>query len=132
MKTICKLILAAQLLSLPTYADDTDPFLASKGYTLTKDSWVFSPDKAKQVRDKLIDLETSQKQNESYKISLQLQQDMLDIQEKKVKLYSEQNDSLAKNLEAERTVNNWQRLLYVGLGAAAVVLGGMAIQRAGK
>lgn len=126
------MILIAQILSLPIYADDTDPYFAQRGYTLTKESWIFSPDKAKEIRDRLIDLQTAQKLNESYKTSLQYQQDIQDIQEKKVKLYADQNDSLAKSLQDERTVSNWERGFYFGLGIAATVLAGFAITRVNR
>lgn len=132
IKKVCKIVLIAQILSLPIYADDTDPFFAQHGYVLLKDSWVFSPEKAKEVRNKLIDLQTAQKQNESYKTSLQLQQDMLDLQDKKTKLYSDQNDKLAQSLQSERSMSNFERLVIFGLGIAATVFAGFAIKKAGQ
>lgn len=111
---------------------DTDPYYAAKGYLLPADSWVFSPDKAKEVRNRLIDLETATKMNESYKTSLDLQKDMATIQEKKVSIVLEQNDQLAKSLQAERTVTGWERIGYFALGIAATVFAGFAIRQAGK
>lgn len=130
-KLIFKIVLIAQILSLYSFAE-TDPHFESRGYILTQDSWIFSPDKAKEVRDKLIDLQTALKINESYKTSLDLQKEMASIQEKKVSIVLEQNDQLAKSLQAERTINGWERIGYFVLGISAAVLGGWAIGQAHK
>lgn len=133
LKMIYKIVLIAQVLSLSRFAIcDTDPHFESRGYTLTQDSWVFSPDKAKEVRNRLIDLDTALKINESYKTSLDLQKEMAAIQEKKVSLVLEQNDTLAKNLQAERTISGWERIGYFILGIGAAVLGGWAIGQVAK
>lgn len=131
LKKTLKIVLIAQMLSFSSFAD-TDPYYAAKGYLLPADSWIFSPDKAKEVRNKLIDLDTALKMNESYKTSLDLQKDMALIQEKKVSIVLEQNDQLAKSLQAERTVTGWERIGYFALGIAATVFAGWAIGQASK
>lgn len=127
-----KILLLINLFSIFSLKGETDPYFAAHGHLLPADSWVFSPDKAKEVRDKLIDLETATKTNESYKTSLGLEKDMQAIQEKKILLLSTQNDVLAKNLMAERTVSSWEKFGYFALGIAATVLGGWAIGQASK
>lgn len=124
-------LLLVFLLSAQLFAD-TDPHFETQGYTLIQDSWIFSPEKTKITRDKLIDLDTALKTNESYKTSLDLQVQMSVLQEKKVNLVLEQNDQLAKSLQSERTINGWEKFGYFALGIAAAVLGGWAIGQAHK
>lgn len=110
---------------------ETDPHFEIRGYTLLQDSWVFSPNKAKEVRDKLIDLDTYQKLNESLNRSIELYKKNEVINDNKINLLLEQNDTLAKNLMAERTVGNWERFGYVLLGIVMTVGAGFAIKKAG-
>lgn len=127
-----KILLFVHLMSIFSLKGESDPYFATKGSLLPADSWVFSPEKAKITRDKLIDLDTALKINESYKTSLGLEKEMQDIQDKKIKLLLDQNDTLAKSLLAERTVTSWERIGYFVLGIAATVFAGYAIRQAGK
>ena len=111
---------------------ETDPYFANKGHTLTQDSWVFSPDKAKDVRNRLIDGETYQKLNESLNKSIELYKSNDEIQQKKVNLLLEQNDVLAKRLNESQSLNNWEKFGLFVLGIAATVGAGIAIKKAGQ
>ncbi len=111
---------------------ETDPHYETRGYTLLQDSWVFSPSKAKEVRDKLIDGETYQKLNESLNKSIELYKSNEQINNNKINLLIEQNDKLAKNLLASQSLNNWERFGLVLLGIAMTVGAGFAIKKAGE
>lgn len=126
-KIICLLLIH----SFVNIKADTDPFFAQKGYTLLQDSWIFSPAKAKDVRDRLIDLDTYQKLNESLNKSIELYKKNEVINDNKINLLIEQNDRLAKSLLAERTVGGWERFGYFLLGIVATVGAGFAIKKAG-
>jgi len=108
---------------------DTDPHFEVKGYTLIQDSWVFSQDKAKSVRDRLIDLDVSLKTNESLQKSIDLYKLNETIQQKQLDIVLQQNDKLASALQSERTLNNWERFGCFLLGIAATVGAGWAISR---
>lgn len=125
IKKICRIIVLVQILSLTTLrADDPDPHFETKGYLITKDSWIFSPEKAKDIRNRLIDLDSALKNIESYKNSLQLEKEMQDIQDKKIKLLVDQNDQLSKSLAASQSVNNIERFVWLSLG---IVISGIAV-----
>ncbi|NJO65455.1 MAG: hypothetical protein HC836_47400 [Richelia sp. RM2_1_2] len=111
---------------------ETDPFFAPRDYKLTQDSWVFSPDKAKEVRNKLIDLEFFTETNKSLNRSIELYKSNELIYQNKEKILLEQNDNLAKNLNDSRTLSSWERIGWFTLGIAAAVLAGFAIKKAGE
>ena len=111
---------------------DTDPYRADKGFVLPQESWVFSPEKAKDVRNRLIDLDTYTKMNESLNKSLDLYKSNEELQQNKVNLLLEQNDKLAKRLGESQSLNNWERLGLFILGIAATVGAGFAIKKAGE
>lgn len=106
---------------------DTDPYYASKGFALPQDSWVFSPGKAKEVRNKLIDLETNLKLNESLSKSIELYKANEQIQQNKVNLLLEQNDKIVQRLNDSQSMNNIERIGLFLLGIIATVGAGYAI-----
>lgn len=109
-----------------------DPYFGQKGHVLPQDSWVFSPDKAKEVRNKLVDGETYFKLNESLTKSIELYKKSDEIQQNKVNLLLEQNDKLAQRLYSSQSLNNWALFGVFLLGIAATVGAGIAIGQAAK
>lgn len=93
---------------------------------------LFSNEKANEVFRKLTEIETTQKINESLVKSLKLSEDINNINQTKFNLLLNQNDKLAKNLHDERTVNNWERALWVGVGILAAGVGALALKSATK
>jgi len=116
-----KLILLLLLIPSLLLAE-TDPYLAQKGHVLPQDSWVFSIDKTKEIRNKLIDLETEQKLNESYKKSLTSMQDLYTIEQSKTKILLEHTDSLAKSLSSAQSMSNVERFAWFALGTISTIL----------
>lgn len=98
---------------------ETDPYLGQKGHVLPQDSWVFSIDKTKEIRNKLIDLETEQKLNESYKKSLTSMQELYIIEQDKTKVLLEHTNSMAKSLSSSQSMSNVERFAWFALGALA-------------
>lgn len=122
----------AILLICSTVLAETDPHFESKGYILTQDSWVFSPEKAKSVRDRLIDLETETKIRQSLEKSVELYKSNEQIQQNKINLLLEQNDKLAQRLNDSQSLSNWEKFGLLFLGIAATVGAGFAIKKAGQ
>lgn len=120
---LCSLVISISLaLNVPVYCDD--PSFQQKGYKLTQDSWIFSPDKAKDVRNRLVDLDTEKQLNESLNKSLSLEQSMNKIQDDKITLLLKQNNDLVQSVDQNRGMNDWSKILWFTLG---VVVSGLAI-----
>lgn len=132
MSNIVKHITLLCLLISQIAISDTDPYLAPKGFSLPQESWIFSPEKAKEVRGKLIDGETYFKLNESLTKSLDLYKSNEEIQQNKVNLLLEQNDKLVKTSAASQSLNSWERVGWFVLGIAATIGAGFAIKKAGE
>ena len=118
------------ILSSLGFADD--PTFMTKGTVLPSDAWVFSPEKAKTVRDGLIDRDTYFQLNQSLNKSIDLYKDNEVIQQTKINLCLEQNDKLVKTSSSLQTVNTIEKIGYFVLGVAAVVFGGWALGQVHK
>lgn len=116
-KLFCIILITTQICAIA----DTDPYFAQKGQALTQDSWVFSPAKTLETRNKLIDLETALGQIESYKKTIKSYQESEELSKKQLDLSMEQNDKLAKSLSSERTMTSLERIVWVFFGIAATV-----------
>lgn len=84
---------------------------------------LFSNSKANETRIKLIEKQYLEKENASLKRSLELSDLALKSSQEKSVLFLEQNDKLAKNLNSERQVSTFTKVVYFVLGAGAVGLG---------
>lgn len=106
---------------------DTDPYFATKDTVLKQDSWIFSPVKAKEVRDKLIDLDTLKQVNDSLNKQIELSNGLTKIQSDNLNLSMEQNSKLAKSLNEERSMTNWERgaWFFGGILATGLVFYGL-------
>lgn len=111
---------------------DTDPYLAPSGHVLKQESWVFSPNKALEVRNKLVDLDSQLKINDSLNKQIDLYKGLNDIQKINLNLVMEQNDKLAKSLNDERSMTNWERIGWFGIGVLATVLTVYGVNQATK
>lgn len=88
------------------------------------EGYLLSVPKAKEVRAKLLEVESLQAINSSLTNSLQIQKDITTLTEDKVKILSDQNDRLAKSLMDERSVTNWERFFWFSMG---IVGAGIAV-----
>jgi len=127
-----KYIVYLMLFCFVSNADETDPFFGEKGTILQKDAWVFSSKKTKEIRDRLIDLDTQTKLNESLNKSIDLYKSNDQLQQNKINLLLEQNDKLAQRLNDSQSLNNWEKFGLFVLGIAATVGAGIAIKKAGQ
>lgn len=93
-----------------------------KGKSAPYDGFLLPSDKANEMKVNTIERDSYKLLYESTTKSLNLQKQNFDYQEDKIKLYMDQNDSLAKNLYAERNVSDWTKVLWFGIGVAASIL----------
>lgn len=128
MKKLLLLFLVPSLLLAETPL--TDPYKATKGYLLPQDSWVFSEDKAKEIRDKLIDLDFANRKVKDLELLNSTKDSIFKLQEDKVNIVQAQNDKLSEALVEERSKSQWSYVLWFGMGVAATVLTAFAVSRA--
>lgn len=105
----------------PLMANEVVPI--EKGQPAPFSGILFPNSKANEVRLKLVEKQYIEKENASLKRSLELSDLALKSSEEKSKLFLEQNDKLAKNLNSEREVGTFTKIMYFVLGAGAVGLG---------
>ena len=91
--------------------------------------FLFTEDKAKDIRLQLIDLDTYKSLNKSLERTVELYKKNEDIDQSKINTLLDQNDKLATNLYSARETSNWERALYFFGGA---VLTGLAFYGASQ
>lgn len=116
--------------SLFAYADDTVPL--TKGQAAPMDGVLFSSDKANQTRKDLIELDELRLKEPSYKRTIDLYKANENLYSDKIKIVSDQNDNLAKNLYEARSLTTWEKLGYFALGVAVTGLAVRGIQQSLK
>lgn len=121
------IIILSFLLSQPGFCDD--PHLEQKGYVLIQDSWIFSPDKAKDVRDRLIDLDTNNHMIDSLNKSIDLYKANDAIQKDEITTLLDQNDKLAKSERSTRILSDVEKVGIFALGIATTVFAGWAVKK---
>jgi hypothetical protein len=127
---ILKISLILLLISNIALADD--PTILQLGDKAPYIGLLFSPTKANELRQGLLERDYYLKINDSLNKSIDLQQAIINDQNNKINLLITQDDSLAKNLQSERNVSEWTKAAYFLLGIAATVGAGYAIKRAGQ
>lgn len=90
---------------------------------------LFPIETANDLRKDLIELSTLRILNESYSKSVQLYQKHIQSSDDKFKLITDQNDKLAESLVESRRSNDFQKVLWFGLGVLAT---GFAVYGAKK
>lgn len=112
------------------YADDSVPL--NKGQAAPFDGTLLSNDKANQTRKELIELDELRLKEPSYKRTIDLYKSNENLYSDKIKIVSDQNDNLAKNLYEARSLTTWEKLGYFALGAAVAGLAVRGIQQSLK
>ncbi len=128
--SICLIVLSNLATCKNAYADDAVSL--EKGEKAPFSGILLPLDKAREIAVIKETADTNVKIIQSYKISLDLQKDIIERQDNKVKILLDQNDNLAKNLASARQVSDIERIVWVSLGIGAAVLAGHAISQASK
>lgn len=89
---------------------------------------LFPLDQANKMRYQLIECDIKKELNSSYERTIKLYKENETYQENKVNILLKQNDELSKSLTEAKSTNDFQKILWFGLGVIAT---GLAIY-AGK
>lgn len=127
MSSITKIVLSLIFLSNIVLADDS-AFL-SKGQAAPWDGILLSPDRAQLARQAEMENKGYKLLNDSLNKSLDLEKAISEDKDKKIDIISKQNDNLSTQLEKSRDTNQWEHILWFGLGVLAT---GLAVEGASK
>lgn len=83
---------------------------------------LFPLDQANKMRYKLIECDIKIQLNESYERTVKLYKQNETYQDNKVNLLLKQNDELSKSLTESKSVSDFQKILWFGLGVIATGL----------
>jgi hypothetical protein len=97
-------------------ADQGDVAQLSKGQAAPFDGLLLSNDKAKTIKQELLDKDQLDAINASLNKSLDLYKSNEQIYTDKVNILSSQNTDLAKSLNDARTTSNWEKALWFSIG----------------
>jgi hypothetical protein len=97
-----------------------DAIVLNKGQSAPYTGLLLTEEKANSVYN---DLNKYKLLNESLERTVTLYEQNEKLQDKRVNILLEQNDKLAINLQQARTTNNWEKVLWFGLGFLSVGLG---------
>lgn len=120
-----KFILIFTLINSYSFAQDA--VYLNKDQPAPFEGYLTTPTKTKDLYNIQLERDAFQKENESLNKSLNLQQTNLGLKDNQINILLNQNDNLAKALDAERTLNNWEK---VGYFAGGIILTGLAIKAA--
>ncbi len=126
----CLILLSNLATCKNAYADDAVSI--EKGEKAPFSGILLPLDKAKELAVIKETADTNVKIIQSYKLSLDLQEDIIKRQDNKVKILLDQNDNLAKNLASARQVSDIERIVWVSIGIGTAVLAGHVISQAAK
>ena len=112
-----KLVILLTLFSFVSYAGEVT-FIKAKE-PAPYDGYLMTPAKTNEVKNVVIERDGLLKLNESLNKSLQLQSDVADLNQKKVTILLEQQETLSKSLYDERSMSNWVQFGWFALGVVA-------------
>jgi len=117
------LLVSSMIVNSVVIADDA--VVLNKGQPAPYTGLLLTEEKANSVYN---DLNKYKLLNESLQRTVFLYEQNEKLQEKRVNVLLEQNDKLAINLQQARTVSNWEKVLWFGLGFLSVGLGIYGVQ----
>lgn len=129
LRKILPILLIFSILVNPVLADDKVVNVV-KGETVPFSGVLLPPAKAEEMKAQLIERDTLKLYVTSYEKSIDLYKANEVDYNRKIKLISEQNDNLAKNLSDSRSVSEWTRFGYFMLGVVGTVAAGYGIKKA--
>lgn len=127
-----QLLLALALtLSCTAWATDCpeDIQVIEKGQVANCDGLLFSPEASAEVDETQQDLKFEQELNAQLMRKNVLLEQYADTVEKRLQLYVDQSNTLAKELTKREDRNKWEKFLYFGLG---IVVTGIAVDAASE
>lgn len=120
MQKRIKTILAILILSIFSKSVNADDVIfLGKGVPSPYDGFLFTREKTLDVKNTYIERDEFKLLNESLNRSLTLYKDNEKINQEKLNVLLDQNDTLAKELYSSRGTNNWEKLAWF-IGGVAV------------
>jgi hypothetical protein len=116
----------------PTNTPLPDAVPISKGEESPMDGIVISQTKAQQIKNVTDQRDTLQLQNDSLTKSLNIQSNIIQLDQNKVTILLNQDDTLAKRLNESQQLNNWEKAGYFFLGLAVPCIAGYAYKSFAK
>jgi len=110
------------LISLISLNSKADVVYIERNEPAPYTGYLFTPSKAIEVKNKLIDLETQKKLNANQKKIINLQVEQLELKDEQIHYYKQRNVKLHEDLESIKKVNNYERAGWFVLGVLATSL----------
>lgn len=117
VQTIFSIFLIVSLTSNFCYAEDVIRLEKDKPAPFT--GFLFTDEKAKEVRIKLLERDFYKETSESFEKSNSFLKQNSTLKDEQIKIIMERNDNLAKALRDERSMNTWERIGWFTLGVVA-------------
>lgn len=117
LQTIFLNFLIVSLINNLCYAEDVIRLEKDKPAPFT--GYLFTDSKTKEIRIQLLEREAYKELNESLEKTNSLYKQNTEMKDQQIKIITEQNTNLAKNLREERSTSNWERFMWFGLGVLA-------------
>lgn len=130
MKKNLLIFLIVNLITNISYAEDVIRLEKDKPAPFT--GYLFTDEKTKDTRIKLLERDTLQELNQSLEKTNTLHKQNSTLKDEQIKIITEQNTNLAKTLREERSTSNWERLLWFSLGVVGTGLAVRGIQEITK
>jgi hypothetical protein len=83
------------------------------------DGYLFTISKTKEVRKELIEKDQLKLFNKTLNENIQIQNEVIIHQKEQVQLLSKQNEKLAKQIDNDRSMSSFEKVVWFGLGVAA-------------
>ena len=96
-----------------------DYMVMAKGDVAQCDGVLFSPDATKRADEAQQDIKYYRLMNDRLELRSQFQEKEIAILDKRLALYVQQSDVLAKEVVRKEGEDKWQKIIYFGLGVLA-------------
>jgi hypothetical protein len=122
IKKTLLIFLTISLLSSISYAEDS--IYLSKGQTATFNGYLLPETEVQTLRNNTFERDAFKTANDAYKAEINLYQTNIGLKDQQLSLTLDQNNKLAKALNENRSLNNWERVAFF---AGGILVVGLAI-----
>lgn len=119
LKSFCFVSLSAIVISNPVYASDIEHL--DKGQSAPFEGMLFTIDKAKDVRAKLLERDTYEQLNKSLENSNNSLNNILKIKDEQINIVTERNNDLSSSLQSAQSMSTLEKLGWFVLGVGAAI-----------
>lgn len=130
--SLLKLLSISLIVVSSTPSQAYDSVLLQKGVIAPFEGVLFSVEDAGKLRVELLEKETYQLLNESYKKSFNLVEASNKLKDEQFDLVMKRNLDLTKALNSQKDMNDWEKFMWFGLGILTSTLTVYGIKNATK